>query len=423
MQYFHSVTLDESKCKGCINCVKHCPTEAIRVKHGKAHIIAERCIDCGECIRICPHHAKRAVYDHLEDLKKYKHTIAIPAPALYGQFNNLDNVDYVLAGLLALGFDDVFEVAKAAELVSEISREKMKKTDVPHPIISTACPAVVRLIKVRFPKLMSHLLEINAPVEVAAKIAKKQASERLGLAPEEIGVFFISPCPAKVTAANVPIGTRKISIDGVLAISDIYKPLLAAMNRIKTEPPELHSCGLTGISWAYTGGEATALLRPKYLAADAIRNVIDVLENIEDEKLTDLDFVELSACHGGCVGGCLTIENPFVAITRIRRLRKYLPVSGTKLKDFGVEADSFDWDEKEDGACVMQLDTDLTRAMEKMAQMQRIEKMLPGIDCAACGSPSCHAFAEDVVAGNAKEADCVFVMRDRLKKLMENITE
>ena len=62
-------------------------------------------------------------------------------------------------------------------------------------------------------------------------------------------------------------------------------------------------------------------------------------------------------------------------------------------------------------------------SMEKMMEMQRIEKMLPGIDCAACGSPSCHAFAEDVVAGNAKEADCVFVMRNKLKNIVENFTE
>ena len=50
-RYFHSVTLDSEKCKGCTNCIKHCPTEAIRVRDGKARIIKERCIDCGECIR------------------------------------------------------------------------------------------------------------------------------------------------------------------------------------------------------------------------------------------------------------------------------------------------------------------------------------------------------------------------------------
>ena len=44
-QFYHSVTLDEEKCKGCINCIKRCPTEAIRVRNGKAKIITERCID------------------------------------------------------------------------------------------------------------------------------------------------------------------------------------------------------------------------------------------------------------------------------------------------------------------------------------------------------------------------------------------
>ena len=42
---YHSVRLDVTRCKGCTNCLKHCPTEAIRVRDGRAHIIDERCID------------------------------------------------------------------------------------------------------------------------------------------------------------------------------------------------------------------------------------------------------------------------------------------------------------------------------------------------------------------------------------------
>lgn len=109
--FFHSVRLDKDLCKGCINCIKRCPTEAIRVRKGKAKILSDRCIDCGECIRICPHHAKKAVYDDLEILKDFTYTIALPAPSLYGQFNNLDDVNVVLNGLLEMGFDDIFEVA------------------------------------------------------------------------------------------------------------------------------------------------------------------------------------------------------------------------------------------------------------------------------------------------------------------------
>jgi dissimilatory sulfite reductase (desulfoviridin) alpha/beta subunit len=67
--YFHSVRLDNSRCKGCVNCTKRCPTEAIRIRGGKAHITESRCIDCGECIRRCPNHAKSAVTDEQSNLK------------------------------------------------------------------------------------------------------------------------------------------------------------------------------------------------------------------------------------------------------------------------------------------------------------------------------------------------------------------
>ena len=112
--YFHSVRLDAEKCKGCVSCLKRCPTNAIRVRNGKAYILSERCVDCGECIRICPHHAKYAEKYSLNEILDYKYRIAVPAPSLYGQFNNLDDTDYVLTGLKRLGFDDVFEVSKGA---------------------------------------------------------------------------------------------------------------------------------------------------------------------------------------------------------------------------------------------------------------------------------------------------------------------
>ena len=47
----------------------------------------------------------------------------------------------------------------------------------PKPVISSACPAVVRLIRVRFPDLCDHVLNLNAPMEVSAMMAKRAASE------------------------------------------------------------------------------------------------------------------------------------------------------------------------------------------------------------------------------------------------------
>ena len=136
--YKHSVSLDVDKCKGCTHCLKRCPTEAIRIRNGQATIDSDRCIDCGECIRLCPYKAKKANSDKLDVLKNYKYTIALPAPSLYGQFDNLDDIDYVLQGLLDYGFDDVFEVACAAEIVSGYTRRWLKQADVEFPVISSA---------------------------------------------------------------------------------------------------------------------------------------------------------------------------------------------------------------------------------------------------------------------------------------------
>ena len=228
-QFFHSVTLDKDACKGCTHCVKRCPTEAIRVRDGKARIIKERCIDCGECIRVCPHHAKKAITDPLSSIEQFRYKIALPAPALYGQFNNLDDPDILLTALKAMGFDEVFEVSKAAELVSSATRHLMKSGKMRLPAISSACPAVLRLIRVRFPGLLPNVIPLHPPVEIAARLAKAQAHKRTGIPVDEIGAVFISPCPAKVTALKMPLGTHKSHVDCVVAISEAYPPLVIHM--------------------------------------------------------------------------------------------------------------------------------------------------------------------------------------------------
>lgn len=409
--FFHSVRLDEEKCRGCINCIKRCPTGAIRVRRGKAYILSERCIDCGECIRICPHHAKYAEKYSLNEILDYDYRIALPAPSLYGQFNNLDDVDYVLTALLQLGFDDVFEVSAGAELVSEATRLYMRRSDIVRPVISSACPAIVRLIRVRFPNLIDNVLPFNAPMEVAAYLAREQAVRKTGLAPEKIGVFFITPCTAKITAIKQPICNNRSNVSGVFAIKDIYPVLVGQMDKLPETRP-LRSSGLMGVSWASSGGEATALLKERYLAADGIENVIQVLEELEDEKLNDLDFIELNACSGGCVGGPLTVENPYVAKARLQHLRKYLPVSCNHLPTDEIPA-KMRWGKPLEPVNIMKLDEDLRKAMEKMRQMNEIESALPGLDCGTCGAPSCRDLAEDIVRGKGSIEDCVFFTRDK----------
>lgn len=174
--------------------------------------------------------------------------------------------------------------------------------------------------------------------------------------------------------------------------------------------------------WSTSGGEAAALLNEKYLAADGIENVIRVLEEIEDERIGDLDFIELNACSGGCVGGVLCVENPYVAKARIQRLRKYLPVSQNHLKG-GPIPNVMEWEEPLEFSDVLTLSSNLKEAMEMMLQIDEIEKEFPGLDCGACGAPTCRAFAEDVVKGICKDTECIFVYRNRMKKVASTLSE
>lgn len=420
-KFYTSVRLDADRCKGCINCIKRCPTQAIRVRNGKAVITKEFCIDCGECIRICPHHAKLATYDSLSVLEQYEYTVALPAPSLYAQFNNLDDIDLVLTALKRMGFHDVYEVSGAAELVSEMSRKYVAEHKEQWPIISTACPSVVRLIRVRFPNLIEHLLPICAPVDLAAMLARKKAMELTHLPSEKIGIIFLSPCPAKVTAKYSPLGIKHSEIDAVLAIKEVYPKLLHYMKESVDEVEELAMSGKIGISWGSTGGEAAGLLTDNYLAADGIENVIRVLEDIEDQKFTNLEFIELNACNGGCVGGVLTVENPFVAKVKLKRLRKYMPVARTRMKERKMK-EAY-WNDSVEYEPVFKLGSDISESIAMVAKVEELLAKFPGLDCGSCGAPTCRALAEDVVRGVAKEQDCIHILREYIHKLSDEISK
>jgi len=412
MDRLNSVTLDKNRCLGCTTCMKHCPTEAIRVRRGRAHILQERCIDCGNCIRVCPHRAKKAVCDSFDRLQEFKWTVALPAPSLYGQFHNLSDANIVLSGLKEIGFSDVYEVSRAAEQVSDLTRKRIKEGNLPRPYISSACPVSTRLIRMRFPQLIPNISEFIEPVEYAAIQARAEAVEKTGFKPCEIGIFFITPCPAKVTSVHAPSGINERVIDGAISMSDIYKRLLSAMKK-NDEPEQLSRSGIVGIGWARSGGEVAALLNEGYLAVDGIDNIIKILEDIDAGLLPEVEFLELNACGQGCVGGCITIENPYVAKGRIKHLMRYLPVSRNKAADDMADKSKIEFPREE--LQVGRLDEDRTAAFAKFAKISALALEFPGLDCGSCGAPSCRALAEDIVLGFASEEDCIFRMRERME--------
>lgn len=403
----NTVMLDSNKCKGCVSCMKRCPTEAIRVRDGKAKVIYERCIGCAECVRVCPHQAKLPAYDSFDIINNFKYKIALPAPSLYGQFQNLDSIDRVLNGLLAIGFDDVYEVSSAAELITEASHKIMAEGKIKKPIISSACPAVLELIIMAYHGLKDHILDTVAPVDVAARLARERAINA-GIPEKDIGVFFISPCPAKVFALKTGMGLKKPCVDGVLAASEVYFKLANVMSSINAnEMKKIAKSGSAGVYWASSGGEAIGTEMERYLAADGMENVVTVLKDMEDGKLNYIDFVELNACPSGCVGGVLNIENPFVARARLRVLRQKLPKSENSIESTGKPLEFFRWEEMPVVKDVFRLDQDRMLALQKLDDIEKLLANLPLLDCGSCGAPSCRAFAEDVINGVIDKDGCV----------------
>jgi iron only hydrogenase large subunit-like protein len=419
--YEHSVYLDASKCTGCTTCLRYCPTEAIRIRDGRAVINEQRCIDCGECIRKCPHQAKKAVCSKLDAMDRFKWKIALPAPTLYGQFENLDDVDYVLDGLLRIGFDDVVEVSQAAELVSAYTRQYLKTEGIHKPAISSACPVVVRLICLRFPFLKDNIVQMLPPMEIAARMAREKAKhEHPELSDDDIGVCFISPCPGKASYVKNGFAGYKSQVDVVVSISDIYFLLINAMKKEET-PRTLSQSGVIGIGWASSGGEASAIFNEDYLAADGIDNVNRLLDQIENGNIPPLDFIELSACTGGCVGGVLTMQNPFIAKARLQNLRRYLPVSQNVLskEERQYIPEHYFFDDLPTYQPISRLSDNMAESMRMMSDIQKLRKQLPGFDCGSCGAPTCRAFAEDVVKGTAQKSDCILTMREQFAQYLQ----
>ena len=199
----------------------------------------------------------------------------------------------------------------------------------------------------------------------------------------------------------------KSQVDEVISMSDVYFALISKMTRDE-DIVSMTESGMVGIGWASSGGEATALFNDEYLAADGIENVINVLEQIENGNIPPVKFIELNACTGGCVGGVLTVQNPFIAKARLQSLRRYLPVSKNFLAPDEQEyiPDLYLFNELPEYKPITRLSDSMVESMRMMADIQKLRGKLPGIDCGACGAPSCRALAEDVVRGLAQFEDC-----------------
>lgn len=405
---FHSVKIVEENCRGCTKCMNKCPMEAVRLKNSKAIVYEDKCIDCGECIRTCPYNAHVAERNDLKEIEAFKVRVAIPSVTLYSQFGDYVNPDVINDAIKGLGFNDVFDITYACDIASEIIKKEVSEME--KPAISIFCPSIARLINTDYPYLIDQIVRVVTPVEIATVLIREKYV-KLGYKHEDIGIFYISSCVSWITRLRRTPQNCKSTVNGTLALNDIYGKILKEIQQRENAKDRGNSISFTGLCWAFTSGMSRAMNFKNYIAVDGVQNVKKVFNDLENGRIKNVDFIEAYACSGGCLGGVFLIENPYNARRIINKF--YDKINFTygfeELGDFYreqfVKAPGYlqTVDHK--------LADDFEGAVKKMKYMNELINKLPGTDCGLCGSPSCKAFAEDVVRGLAVIDECKMLSR------------
>jgi DNA-binding transcriptional MerR regulator len=82
---------------------------------------------------------------------------------------------------------------------------------------------------------LDDIAEMFSPELSDILLEKEELVKSRNIPIEDIGVFFITPCAAKVTSIKAPYEREKSCVDGAISIKDIYLKLFAALGDIKKE--------------------------------------------------------------------------------------------------------------------------------------------------------------------------------------------
>ena len=336
-------------CRGCVAspCIMNCPKNAIRFNaSGNAEIKSDKCVNCGLCKEACPYHAivyvpvpceevcpvnaiskneqgieyideSKCIYcgrcqnacpfgsifeisnlvDVLKSIKQGQETVALVAPALFGQYDV--HPAKVMKAIEKIGFSKVVEVARGAEITTRNeAQELVHRLGEGAPFMTTSCcPSYVELTRKHIDGLQPYVSETRSPMHYAAEMVKTQNPEAK--------TVFIGPCIAKRKE-----GIDNEFIDFVLSFSEL-DTILEAMeiNPADCEDLILEKIDSEARGFALSGGVIAAVnaqdlkIDVKTLSVDGLnKKSINLLKAFSKGK-APAQFIEVMACEGGCIAG------------------------------------------------------------------------------------------------------------------------
>jgi len=396
-----------------LKCIRICPTKALRLRNKKLIFYSDLCIDCGECVNVCPKDVFAPVSDHLEDFKDFKYHIAIPSNILYIQFGVDVHPAVIHHALKNIGFDEVVDVSEVCDEMGYALHHHLKVHPDIRPLISSYCPSIVRFIQVSYPNLLKYIEPLDVPREAVARETKRRYSQKLGLKEEEVGVIYITPCPAKIVSIKQPAEKDRSWIDGAIPINDIYNLILPEIIKIqqKKDAVQMQNNYHYGQAWGVLGHFSQNVGSEKTLSVAGINHVKRVFEDIESSKLHNIDFVEALSCLHGCLNGVFCVKDPYVAFhNSIQLQKKFGRSAGIDKKKVidNYKKGYYFFENPVLPRTTRSSQNDIGVAIKRMKKKERIFAGLPKTDCSICGSPDCETFAEDCARGEAELIDCIF---------------
>lgn len=328
--------IEAQKCVNCGICQKVCPFHAIiyqpvpceescpvgaisKNQHGIEQINKEKCINCGKCVSACPFGAIMEKTHFVELYKVFnsdKKVIALPAPAIAGQFKA--PMEKIVGALKELGFDDVVEVAKGADVTTQNeAAELIDRLKEGAPFMTTSCcPSYVSLVEKHIPELQPYVSHTKTPMYYAAEIARKKYPDGV--------IVMIAPCPAKRKEAYYDP-----NVDYVVSFEEFGAMMEAHGISISHSRDEVIDNNITNVARGFgiSGGVTNAVKAyAPYARIEPI--IVNGIDKQQIKMLKTLhegctgNFVEVMSCEGGCVGGCNTIATQKIAQRQIDELMR-----------------------------------------------------------------------------------------------------
>ncbi len=318
------------------------------------------CINCGQCIMVCPTGALVDI-SHIEKIQTAlgstkKYPVALLSPAFVASVADHFNIKptenpagLIIAALRSMGFRKIYDLGWANDLNIYLEAQLLLDRSLTRPdtpMLSSCCPAWIKYAEEFTPEIIADISISKSPQQLMGYLVKNQENTEAINESRQLYTVSLMACVANKYESSREENTRKgvSEIDATLTVREFIKMLRSyGINITRLEPgvsdSPFNSSSAAGYQMAYSGGKAEAVAfqlnqiingdkktgfkftPPKnpgsrkevkvkignqefgFAWVNGIADAQKYFDMLKAEKRTDIHYVEVMACQGGCAGG------------------------------------------------------------------------------------------------------------------------